>query len=109
MGQGRVSYARMFARHGMPATLIRLGSPNIEKAVHVLRRYAEEEPVAHEVSQYDTRFTLRHEEVEATGFPLPIKKGDRLLKDGEYFTIRLSRPLESHGEVIGYEVRSIGG
>ena len=109
MAQGRDSYRRMFARHGMPATLVRLGTPNTEVSIHVVRRYSEEEQVVREISQYDARFTLRHEEVESSGFPLPIKKGDRIIKAGEYFTIRLSRPLESHGEVIGYEVRAIGG
>ena len=110
MGQGRTSYARMFARHGMPATIIRLSSPsNIEAEITVLRRYAEEEPVAHEISQQETRFTLEHVQLQTKGFPYPPKKGDRTLKDGEYFTVRLQRPLETHGEVVGYEVRCIGG
>ena len=109
MAQGRTSYARMFARHGMPATLIRLGTPNVEASVTVLRRYAEEEPVAHEVSQQDTRFTLEHAQLVEESFPVPPRKGDRILKGGDYFTLRLVRPLETHGELVGYEVRTIGG
>lgn len=109
MAQGRTSFARMFARHGMPATLIRLGTPDVTISTKVLRRYAEEEPVAHEVSQQEARFTLEYADLVAKSFPVPVKKGDRILKDGDYFTLRLVRPLESHGEIIGYEVRSIGG
>lgn len=110
MGQGRICYARMFARHGMPATLIRLASPsNIELSITVLRRYAEEEPVMHEISQQETRFTLEYAQLADGSFPVPPKKGDRILKEGEYFTIRLVRPLETHGETVGYEIRCIGG
>ena len=110
MAQGRISYARLFARHGVPATLIRLAEPtNIELAITVLRRYAEEEPMAHEVSQQESRFTLEWAQLNAGAFPMPVLKGDRILQAGEYFTVRLVRPLETHGELTGYEIRCIGG
>ncbi|MBW1672132.1 MAG: hypothetical protein JRJ45_00550 [Deltaproteobacteria bacterium] len=109
MAQGRITFARSFARHGMPATLIRIGPPALEIPITVLRRYAEESPVAHEISQQDTRFTLEYADLVSKGFPVPPKKGDRILKTGDYFTISLVRPLETHGELVGYEVRTTGG
>ena len=108
MAQGRATIKNIFARHGMPASLIRVGSPDIVVVCTTMQRYAEEKPVEHEISQQDTRFTLRWEELNATVFPLPPRKGDRLLKDGMYYTIKVVRPLETHGEIIGYEVRTIG-
>ena len=93
----------------MPATLVRLADPtNIEVSIKILRRYAEESKLEHEISQQDTRFTLEWQQLNDTGFPLPPKKNDRLLHGGEYFTINLVRPLESHGEIVGYEVRTVG-
>jgi hypothetical protein len=109
MAQGRATYKRLFARHGMPASLVRLGSPDIVVPMTILRRYAEERPVEHEVSQQDTRFTLEWQQLEDGGFPHPPRKGDRVLKEGVYFTIFLVRPLETHGEIVGYEVRTTGG
>lgn len=111
MGQGRNTFATIFTRHGMPATIIRLvpGGADINVPVKIVRRYAEEEPLDHEMSQDEARFTVQWTELNAAGFPLPIRKNDRVLKDGEYFTIRLVRPLEFQGELCGYEMRCIGG
>jgi len=112
MAQGRASYSRLFARHGMPAVIGRpTGSaPIVMHDIKVLRRYAEEEPMDHEISQQEVRFTLEWNQLDGLpGYSLPPRKGDRIRKEGEYFTMRLVRPLETHGEIVGYEVRCIGG
>lgn len=115
MAQGRASYARLFARHGRPATIGRIDPANptdaiVMQPIKVLRRYAEEEPMDHEISQQETRFTLEWNQLtRLVNYDLPPRKGDRILKEGENFTLRLVRPLETHGEIVGYEVRCIGG
>ena len=93
----------------MPADLVRVADPtNITVPIVVMRRYAEEKKLEHEVSQQDAWFILQFVTLEGTAITTP-RKNDRVLKDGEYYTINMVNPKESHGELVGWELRCTGG
>lgn len=108
MAQGRATWAKLIARHGLGAKIIRLGSPDIEVTVTVMRRYAEEDKLEHEVSQQDAWFIVEHTKLQAVSFPTPVRKNDRVLFEGKYFTVFLVEPKYSHGELVGYNLRCTG-
>ena len=110
MSQGRDVWEHLIARHGRAAQLIRLGtSADTTVEVTVMRRYAEESKLEHEISQQDAWFIVQYTELVAESFPVPPAKNDRVKIDGDYFTVNLCEPKSSHGEMVGYQLRCTGG
>lgn len=110
MGQLARTFDSLMQRYGFDSDLVRLVSSTseIRVPVRVRRRYAEEQQLTHDISQTTAWFIVRRAELEQAGFPLPIKKGDRLLEDGVYYTAYVVEPLMDGPNVIGYRVRCIG-
>lgn len=109
MAAGRDTWAKLIQRHGRSANLIRLGSPDVSVSVKMMRRYAEEDKLEHEISQQDAWFVVEYTELVATGFSVPPQKNDRVQIDGQYFTVNLCEPKATHGELVGYQLRCTGG
>lgn len=110
MGQLTTSFNSLMDRYGFETNLRRIVSSDvdIQLLVRVARRYAEEDPLVHDVSQSTTTFHVRIRELQDAGFPLPIKKGDRIMDDEVWYTIFVVEPLRDGQTVIGYRVRASG-
>lgn len=109
MAAGRNTWGRLIARHGRDTELIRLGDPSdTTVTVKMMRRYAEEDKLEHEVSQQDAWYVVQYTDLVEAGYPIPPIKNDRVKIDGEYFTVFLVEPKSSHGEMVGYQLRCTG-
>ena len=106
----RLTFEGLLAKYGFNAKLLRQTSPGVRISitVKVMRRYAQEQSLIHEVSQDSTWFAVRRKELEEADFDLPIKKGDQILDDGAYFTVYVAEPMRDGPNVIGYRCRTIG-
>lgn len=110
MSQLERSFNGLMDRYGFDTELVRLVSATSEIRVSckMRRRYAEEEKLLHDISQTTAWFIIRRTELEQAQFPLPVKKGDRVLEDGVYYTVFVTEPVMDGPNVIGYKVRTIG-
>ena len=106
----KTSFDRLLQEYGFDSDLTRPvpGGSDITVTVRVMRRYAEEQPLVHEISQDSAWFAVRRQELDDAAFPLPLKKGDTILDDGVYFTIYVAEPMRDGPNVIGYRCRTIG-
>lgn len=104
------SFDNLLQSYGFDTTLERpvFSGPNLSVTVRVMRRYAEEEKLIHEVSQDTTWFMVRRDELDDASFPVPLKKGDRILDDGAWYTTYVVEPVRDGPNVIGYKCRTIG-
>lgn len=105
MAQGRSTWNALISRHGMVCELIRLGAPDVTLSVKMMRQFATEDPLEHEVSQQTAKFIVEHTKVEVWGTP---KKNDRIRSLGKLYTISLVEPKASHGELVGYKMTCAG-
>lgn len=109
MGQLANSFSRLIRRYGFGVDVVRIvNGTDVVVKVLAMRRYAEEEKLMHEISQDTVWFKLRTTELEEAGFPLPLKKGDRIKQDNVYYTAFVTRPLYDQDGIFGYEVRCDG-
>lgn len=110
MGQLQTSFKSLMRLYGFPVDVTRLvpGGADITVTINTRRRYIEEEKLVHEVSQNTTWFWFDIDDLTLAGFPTPMRKGDRVLDDGEYFTLYVSEKMMDGPNVIGYRVRAIG-
>lgn len=109
MAAGRSAWATLIQRHGRDHELIRLGTPDTSVTVKMMRRFAEEDKLEHEVSQQDAWFVVEYTELVDAGFSVPPRKNDRVKVDNQYFTVQLCEPKATHGELVGYQLRCLGG
>ena len=110
MAAGRNTWNRLIARHGRTAELIRLGdTSDTTVSVKMMRRYAEEDKLEHEISQQDAWFVVSYTDLIATSWSGAPQKNDRVKIDDQYFTVFLVEPKSSHGEMVGYQLRCTGG
>lgn len=108
MSVSRDTWAKLIERHGISVSLIRLGSPDITVSVKMMRQYAAEDPLVHEVSQQGARFVVEYEKLDDASFPVPPIKNDRILSLGKYYTISLVEPKMAYGELVGYKLTCAG-
>ena len=110
--QARAMWRRMITAYGETITLRRVGSPNIDKTVLArVSGFSPEELVAG-ITQGHRQIRILAEDVETSGFPVPIKKGstDRavvrgkalMIEDIDDSTARLG------GTLIGYIITASG-
>ena len=109
--QGRDTWKALIARHGINCDLIRVqtGSADVSVTVKMMRQFATEDPLVHEVSQQTAKFVVEHVKLEDAAFPLPPRKSDRVESLGKIYTISLVEPKASHGELVGYKLTCAGG
>ena len=122
---GRTTWSTLISKHGIVCDLIRLDNRTIKflaagieqgpttndiiLSVKMMRRYAEEDKLEHEISQRDARFVVEYTALQSGGYPLPPKKNDRVKSLGQFYTVTLVEPKMSHGELVGYQLRCTGG
>lgn len=103
------TWEKIINRHGVTVSLIRLGSPaDTTVSVKMMRQYASEDPLVHEVSQQQARFVVEHAKLVAAGFPFPPAKNDRIVSLGKYYTVSLVEPKSAYGELVGYKITCAG-
>lgn len=112
MSQLSKTYRNLLERYGFEAELVRpstTGSKELRVRLLARRRFGEEDVLIHDVSQDSTWFHIGITELNEAGFPLPVKKGDRLFEDGAYYTCYVAEPVRDGPNIIGYRMRTIGG
>ena len=110
MGSIANSFRSLMTRYGFWTDIHRVLSDggDIRVRVRVMRRYADQDPLIHEVDQVTTWYRVRIDELKSAGFPLPVRNGDRILEDGIYYTCFIAEPLRDGPNIIGYLMRCQG-
>jgi len=108
MGAARNTWAKLITRHGLTCNLIRLGDPDVTVSVLMMRRYAEEDKLQHEVSQQDAWFIVEYVKLQGQAITEPVKN-DRILSLGKLYTIFLVEPKIANNELVGWQMRCTGG
>lgn len=111
MAQGRKTWRTLIARHGMNCDLIRVqtGISDLSVTVRMMRQYATEDPLIHEVAQRGANFIVEYDQLVDTGYPWPPQKNDRVKSLGKFYTVDLVEPKASYGELTGWKLSCTGG
>ena len=103
---------KLIARYGADRTVERLAKPGpaTEVVVKTVKRRADEVALVGDVSQNNVQFYLSYADLEAAGFPLPLRKGDRIKEaDGSIYTLRVVEDMHTTtGDVGGYRAWARG-
>ena len=90
-------------KYGATRQLERLDTPGPATVVSVpmMERRSEETPLAGDVSQYNIQFFVRHDSLTAAGFPVPARKGDRVIDGQEVYTLYAVEDMHDGTGAIG--------
>lgn len=99
------SLDRLYAKYGFGVVL---RSEGVSYNIRVMADSFSSESGIDEAVQDEEHYKVLIRNLKASGFPIPPKKGDKLITEGRTRNIFAVQPLRYQGEVVEYKLRTRG-